>query len=153
MKKAHAPEQAAIDLSAKYTAAERQVGWAVSPEDDAFDFQELFGATEQSSFYAYFRLQSPSSQPVLLRTKSDDARTRSLKVAQEIKYFEERYGLSRNVNTRDLDAEARKVFFSIYQVAVADYDKAKDNITAANQSLKRMKALADEKGVPEGWRS
>lgn len=73
LKRSHPPEQTAIDLSAKYTSADKQVAWVESAEAEVFDFGKTFTTPAKSSFYAYFRLQTPRSQPVMLRTKSDDA--------------------------------------------------------------------------------
>lgn len=71
--KAHPPEQAAIDLAAKYESANKQLAWAESTKVSSFDFQKTSATPPQSSFYVYFRLQTPTSQPVMLSAKSEDA--------------------------------------------------------------------------------
>ena len=64
---AHEPEEGAINLAAQYNAGKKTVTWKrVHQEGDAFAFDKLLAPGKDSSYYAYFRLDSIKTQPALL---------------------------------------------------------------------------------------
>ncbi len=69
----HAPERGPIDLSAQHAVGERFVTWKQMPRGPRFfNFHEAFGDVNDSSSYAFFRLESPRKQQAMLLVGSDD---------------------------------------------------------------------------------
>ncbi|MCX7422800.1 MAG: c-type cytochrome, partial [Planctomycetia bacterium] len=69
----HAPERGPIDLSAQHAVGERSVTWKQMPRGPRFfNFHEAFGDVNDSSSYAFFRLESPRKQQAMLLVGSDD---------------------------------------------------------------------------------
>ncbi len=69
----HAPERGPIDLSAQHAVGERFVHWKQMPRGPRFfNFHEAFGDVNDSSSYAFFRLESPRKQQAMLLVGSDD---------------------------------------------------------------------------------
>ncbi|HXE54806.1 MAG TPA: HEAT repeat domain-containing protein, partial [Tepidisphaeraceae bacterium] len=64
---AHEPELGPINLAAQYEIGANKVGWKrVHQEGDAFLFDKLLGRGGDSSYYAFFRLDSVQGQPAIL---------------------------------------------------------------------------------------
>jgi putative heme-binding domain-containing protein len=70
--KAHPPEQGPIDLSAGYDTGEAKVTWQEMKPAVHYDLGKQFGKCDYSSFYAFFRLESPARDKALLLVGSDD---------------------------------------------------------------------------------
>ena len=68
----HAPETAAVNLSAIYRDRRRTIRWEKLRSQRMFDFHKKYGKTDGASCYAYLRLVSPRRQQVLLTPGSDD---------------------------------------------------------------------------------
>lgn len=71
----HAPERGPIELSisARLDAGERSVAWKPMQRGPRFfNFHEAFGSINDSSSYAFFRLESPRKQQAMLLVGSDD---------------------------------------------------------------------------------
>ncbi|HLQ43178.1 MAG TPA: hypothetical protein VK137_00500, partial [Planctomycetaceae bacterium] len=69
----HAPERGPIDLSAQHAVGERFVAWKQMQRGPRFfNFHEAFGDVNDSSSYAFFRLESPRKQQAMLLVGSDD---------------------------------------------------------------------------------
>ena len=69
----HLPELGPVDLTARYPVGDRELTWRrVRRSGRLFNLREEFGPCDQSSFYAYLRLESSRRQPVMLLLGSDD---------------------------------------------------------------------------------
>ena len=70
----HPPEQSAIDLTTAYpTSDKKKLVWsAIKPGKRHFQFDQIFGPCDQSSFYTTVRLESSTKQRVQLLVGSDD---------------------------------------------------------------------------------
>ncbi|MBM3999328.1 MAG: c-type cytochrome [Planctomycetes bacterium] len=66
----HEPEQQPIDLNRAY--GDGSFRWRKLAARTLFDFRAALGGTDGRSAYAYFRLESPRAQQVLLLPGSDD---------------------------------------------------------------------------------
>ncbi|MFV2065664.1 MAG: hypothetical protein ACC645_01695 [Pirellulales bacterium] len=67
----HPPEQGAINLAARYSAGHAKRTWRQT-SGRYFDFDRLLGSHDNTSVYAYCRLQSPRQQRILLFVGSND---------------------------------------------------------------------------------
>jgi putative heme-binding domain-containing protein len=74
LKTVHPPEQRAIDLAADYRVGKSKLVWKeTAPQAHSlYNLTKMFGPSNNSSFYAYTRLESPARQRVLLLVGSDD---------------------------------------------------------------------------------
>lgn len=69
----HGPEQGPIDLATPFSVADRTIAWQPRSRGPRFfDFHEMFGAVDDTSSYAFFRLESPRKQQAMLLVGSDD---------------------------------------------------------------------------------
>lgn len=72
----HPPETGAVNLSQHYRVGEQELAWqTVHRQDFSSRFYNLglaYGPRDDSSHYAYFRLESTKRQPALLLVGSDD---------------------------------------------------------------------------------
>ncbi|MFO0947102.1 MAG: HEAT repeat domain-containing protein [Planctomycetota bacterium] len=69
----HPPETGPIDLAASYRTGGANVHWTrVKNNGRFFDFQEIFKNVDQSSSYAFCRLETPKTQRIDLLVGSDD---------------------------------------------------------------------------------
>jgi putative heme-binding domain-containing protein len=69
----HPPEQGAVDPSARYQHAGKELAWKkISASPRLFDFGKEFGTAAESSYYAYCRLESSHRQQMMLLVGSDD---------------------------------------------------------------------------------
>ena len=68
----HPPENDTIDLAARYPVHSSAVSWEKLTRRRMFNFRERYGETAGKSIYAYFRLESPRAQQVMLLPGSDD---------------------------------------------------------------------------------
>ena len=67
------PELGPVDLTARYPVGDRELTWRrVRRSGRLFNLREEFGPCDQSSFYAYLRLESSRKQSVMLLLGSDD---------------------------------------------------------------------------------
>jgi hypothetical protein len=66
LKQPHPPEQGAVDLSATYEAPSGARSWQTVTIDRMLDFKKTFGSCDDSSSYAYFRIESPRKQQMML---------------------------------------------------------------------------------------
>ncbi len=71
-RRAHPPQQAAIDLGAAYKSGGQTLHWKQAATPRLFDFRKTYGPCDRQSFYAYFHLDSASRQRVNLLLGSDD---------------------------------------------------------------------------------
>lgn len=73
-KAVHPPEQGPIDLSAQYpVSGGRQVAWKQMPRGlRFFNFRAAFGDVDDTSSYAFFRLECSRKQQAMLLVGSDD---------------------------------------------------------------------------------
>ena len=63
----HPPEQGPINLAAQYPDSRSTLSWKrVSGQSNYFDFDTLLSRNRDSSIYAYFRMESAKSQPIVL---------------------------------------------------------------------------------------
>jgi putative heme-binding domain-containing protein len=63
----HAPEEGPINLAAKYPDATGELTWKrIDGNKGVFDFDTLLAKKSDSSDYAYFRIESALSQPIVL---------------------------------------------------------------------------------------
>jgi putative heme-binding domain-containing protein len=63
----HPPEEGPINLAAQYPAARGALSWKrVSGQRNYFDFDRLLARNLDSSDYAYFRMESAKTQPLIL---------------------------------------------------------------------------------------
>jgi putative heme-binding domain-containing protein len=70
--KVHPPEQGAVDLAAQYASPKGTLAWVSASTERIYDFVKLLGPCDNSSMYAYFRLESGSKQRINLLVGSDD---------------------------------------------------------------------------------
>ncbi len=72
----HEVETKAIDLGAGILQSGKRVEWTLtkptSPDRPLYDFAKLFGPSQNSSVYAYLRLESPTAQRAQLLVGSED---------------------------------------------------------------------------------
>jgi putative heme-binding domain-containing protein len=71
----HPPESGPLDPAATFQVGDRAVAWTnlkVAAGSSLFNFREAFGDCDRSSFYAFTRIESGSSQQLLLLLGSDD---------------------------------------------------------------------------------
>lgn len=71
-KTVHPPEIDAVDVAATYDHGNAKLSWEQIQKGAMFDFHKMFGKTDDSSRYVYFRFESPKRQQVLLLPGSDD---------------------------------------------------------------------------------
>ncbi len=72
-KTSHSPELEPINLAADYAEGGKKIQWQrMKKKGRHFNFLELFGPCDQSSFYGYFRLESATAQAAMLLIGSDD---------------------------------------------------------------------------------
>lgn len=69
---AHAVEKSVPNPAQSFQTGSLQLGWNAVTITRQINFRELYGPTEDKSFYAYFRLESSRKQPVTLEVGSDD---------------------------------------------------------------------------------
>ena len=69
----HPPEKDAVDLAAMYKIAKDRVSWNKMKRGvRLFDFGQAYDNSDDASFYAYCRLESPRRQQIMLLVGSDD---------------------------------------------------------------------------------
>ncbi|HEV3341194.1 MAG TPA: HEAT repeat domain-containing protein [Pirellulales bacterium] len=68
----HPPEVGPVDLSAIYLKADAKLDWKEVDNASHIDFARAFGAPADSSFYAYFRMETLGRERVRLMVGSDD---------------------------------------------------------------------------------
>ncbi|MGE3316579.1 MAG: c-type cytochrome, partial [Planctomycetaceae bacterium] len=72
LKQPHPPEQGAIDPSATFTVSSGEKSWESVKVERMLDFRKLLGDCSDASCYAYFRIESPRKQQMMLLPGSDD---------------------------------------------------------------------------------
>jgi len=71
-KRVHPPETAAVDLAAAYKTRTATLAWKQLKRGvRLFDFHKEYGNSDDASFYAYCRLESPRRQQIMLLVGSD----------------------------------------------------------------------------------
>jgi putative heme-binding domain-containing protein len=68
----HPPEVGPVDLAAVHTQGKEQLAWREVDNATHLDLARRFGARDDSSFYAYFRLETVRRERVRLLVGSDD---------------------------------------------------------------------------------
>ncbi len=71
----HPPESGPLDPAATFQVGDQTLSWSklkVASGSSLFNFREAFGDCDNSSFYAFARIESGSSQQILLLLGSDD---------------------------------------------------------------------------------
>lgn len=68
----HDPERGAVDVAAEYSTKADKRSWQEMNATRLFDLGKQFGNCDQSSFYAYCRLESGTNQRIQLLVGSDD---------------------------------------------------------------------------------
>ncbi len=71
----HPPENGPLDPAATFNAGDREIAWKQQKPttgNSLFNFRETFGACDRSSFYTFTRIESGTSQKLLLLLGSDD---------------------------------------------------------------------------------
>ncbi len=71
----HPPESGPLDPAATFQVGDQMLSWSklkVASGSSLFNFREAFGDCDRSSFYAFARIESGSSQQILLLLGSDD---------------------------------------------------------------------------------
>jgi putative heme-binding domain-containing protein len=68
----HPPEVGPVDLSAVYAQGDAKLGWKEVENASHIDLARAFAAPSDSSFYAYFRMETARRERVRLMVGSDD---------------------------------------------------------------------------------
>lgn len=72
LKQPHPPEEGAIDPSATFAVPSGTKSWQSVKVERMLDFRKVLGDCNDASCYAYFRIESPRKQQMLLLPGSDD---------------------------------------------------------------------------------